>query len=289
MPLLKSWYKGQSNCCSLPLPVILYLTVESISFDSIAAIYDDTRVFDKDCFNAVLDFITARFPPSEYRKLFEPGIGTGRIAIPFAARGYDVTGVDISEEMLNMLSGKLSKNPIPWVTFQKADVTHLPFANDTFDIAVAVHVFHLIRDWRKAMEEVFRVLRPDGPIVFLYTGTGSEIPDIKARYRELCVESGHPASHIGMKTAAELDEYVASIGRRIERLQDRWRWMTRLRVDRTLADMKSHYYSCTNLVPDEVHLEAIGKLERELTEQFGNLDVEVDVSVQINLAFVLPA
>jgi len=260
-----------------------------MNFDPIAAIYDDTRVYDEGCFNAVLDFITARFPPSKYRKLFEPGIGTGRIAIPFAARGYDVTGVDISDEMLNVLSGKLRKNPVPRVTFQKADATHLPFADGVFDIAVAVHVFHLIRDWKKAMEEVFRVLRPDGPIIFLYTGTGSEIPDIKSRYRELCAESGHPARHIGMKTAAELDEYVAGIRRRIERLRDRWRWTTRVRIDKALADMKSRYYSSTKLVPDEVHLKVIEKLEREMTEQYGNLDVEVDVSVQINLAVVLPA
>jgi len=260
-----------------------------MNFDSIAAVYDDTRVFDDDCFNAALDFITARFPPSTHKKLFEPGIGTGRIAIPFAERGYDVTGVDISDEMLKKLPEKLKHQPSLPIAFQKADVTHLPFSDDTFDIAVAVHVFHLVRDWEKAMEEVFRVLRPEAPLVFLYTGTGSEIPDIKTRYRELCAAGGYPARHIGMQNAAELDNYIASIGRRIERLRDRWRWTSRVRLDKALADMKSRFYSMTNLVPDDVHLEAIGKLERELTEQYGNLAVEVDVSVQINLAFVLPA
>jgi ubiquinone/menaquinone biosynthesis C-methylase UbiE len=260
-----------------------------MNFDSIAAIYDDTRVFDDDCFNAALNFITARFPPSTHKKLFEPGIGTGRIAIPFAERGYDVTGVDISDEMLEKLAEKLKHQPSLPVAFQKADVTRLPFSDDTFDIAVAVHVFHLIRDWKIAMEEVFRVLRLDAPLVFLYTGTGSEIPDIKTRYRELCAERGFPARHIGMRTASELDDYVAGIGRRIERFQDRWRWTSRVPVDMALADMKSRFYSCTNLVPDDVHLEAIRKLERELTEQYGNLAVEVDVSLQIALAFVLPA
>ena len=263
--------------------------MESMNFDSIAAVYDDTRVFDDVCFNAALDFITARFPPSTHKKLFEPGIGTGRIAIPFAEKGYDVSGVDISDEMLNVLHEKQKQQLSLPVAFQKADVTSLPFPDDTFDIAVAVHVFHLIRDWKKAMDEVFRVLLPDAPLVFLYTGTGSEIPDIKTRYRELCAVGGHPVRHIGMRTAAELDDYVASIGRRIERFQDCWQWTSQIWIDKTLSDMKSRFYSMTNLVPDDVHLEAIGKLERELTEQYGNLAVEVDVSVQINLAFVLPA
>ncbi len=263
--------------------------MESMNFDSIATVYDDTRVFDEDCFNAALDFIIARFPPSTYKKLFEPGIGTGRIALPFAEKGYDVTGVDISDEMLKQLSDKLKKPPIPSVSFQKADVTHLPFADNIFDIAVAVHVFHLIRDWQKALEEVFRVLRPDAPLVFLYTGTGSEIPDIKARYRELCAENGYPAAHIGMKTATQLDDYVASVGRRIERFQDRWQWTSRLRIDKVMADMKSHFYSFTNLAPNNIHLKVIERLERELTDKYGDLAVEVDVSVQINLAFVLPS
>ena len=259
-----------------------------MNFDSIAAIYDDTRVFDEDCFNAALDFITARFPPSTHKKLFEPGIGTGRIAVRFAERGYVVTGVDISEEMLKRLSEKLRQRPIPSVTFQKADVTHLPFSDDAFDIAVAVHVFHLVRDWQKAMDEVFRVLHPDAPLVFLYTGTGSEIPDIKTRYREFCAESGYPAQHIGMQTAAELDDYAASVGRKTERIQDHWWWTSCLRIDKTLADMKSRFYSSTNLVPDDVHFKAIRAIERELTEQYGDLSVEVDISIQINLAFVLP-
>ena len=260
-----------------------------MNFDSIAVVYDDTRIFDDDCFNAALDFIMARFPPSTHKKLFEPGIGTGRIAIPFAERGYDVTGVDISKEMLKKLPEKLKHQASLPVVFQKADVTNLPFPDGIFDIAVAVHVFHLIRDWKKAMDEVLRVLCPDAPLVFLYTGTGSEIPDIKTRYRELCAESGFPARHIGMQTGTELDDYIAGIGRRIERFQGRWQWTSHIRINKTLVDMKSHFYSFTNLVPDDIHFKAIKKIEQELTEQYGNLAMEVDVSIQISLAFVLPA
>ena len=91
-----------------------------------------------------------------------------------------------------------------------------------------------------------------------------------------------------MQNAAVLDDYVAGIGRRIERLSDRWQWTSRLRLDKSLADMKSRFYSITNLVPDDIHLEAIRRLESELIEQYENLVVEVDVSIQINLAFVLP-
>lgn len=59
-----------------------------MSFNRVVQLYDETRAFDVDCFDSALDFLTERFPPTLFNKLFEPGIGTGRIAIPLAERGY---------------------------------------------------------------------------------------------------------------------------------------------------------------------------------------------------------
>jgi ubiquinone/menaquinone biosynthesis C-methylase UbiE len=253
-----------------------------------AKIYDDTRIFNEGCFNAALDFLTERFPPSKFKKLFEPGIGTGRIAIPLAERGYRVTGVDISENMLEILAEKLSRRQLSLpIVFQKADVTALSFADAAFDIAVAVHVFHLIRDWKKAVAEVLRVLRPDAPLVLFFTGSGDEIPVIKDRYREICAESGHSARHIGLSDNAELQNYLAALGRHIESIQNKWRWTQRIRIDEALSHIRSHYYSFTNLVPDAVHLEAVEKLEHEVQKQYSNLSTEVEVPNQLNIVLIL--
>ena len=65
-----------------------------------ARLYDETRGFHRKCFDYALDFLVDRFPPQVFSNVFEPGIGNGRIAIPLAKRGYKITGVDISEEML---------------------------------------------------------------------------------------------------------------------------------------------------------------------------------------------
>jgi ubiquinone/menaquinone biosynthesis C-methylase UbiE len=255
-----------------------------------AAIYDETRFFDSECFNSALDYLTERFPPPVFKKLFEPGIGTGRIAIPLAEKGYHVTGVDISEEMLIILSEKLLGRHSPLsVAFQKADVTALPFPDMTFDIAVAVHVFHLIRDWKKAIAEVLRVLKPGAPLVMLFTGSGDEIPAIKDRYREICVESGYSARHIGLTGSAELKDYLAALGRHIETIENRWRWTQRIRVNEALSHMRSHYYSFTNLVPETVHLEAVERLKCELEKQYGNLSTEVEVSNQVSMILIRPS
>jgi ubiquinone/menaquinone biosynthesis C-methylase UbiE len=261
--------------------------VDSISFDPMAAIYDETRVFNESCFNAALDFIVEKYPPVKYPKLFEPGIGTGRMAIPLAERGYSVTGADISGEMLKILAEKLSRSnpPLP-VTFLKADITALHFPDAAFDISVATHVFHLVRNWKQAINEVLRVLKPGAPLILVYTGGGVEVPFINDRYRELCAGYGQSAKHIGLTKNAELQEYVGSLGRYTEMVENRWQWTNKVRVDEAVDHIKQKHYGMTHLVSDATHLKAVKSLELELRKQYGHLDIEVEVPHQMRLFFI---
>jgi len=179
--------------------------MKSLSFDSMVALYDETRVFDEGCFDAARAFLAERFPPDRFCKLFEPGIGTGRIAIPLAERGYRVTGVDVSEDMLALLKERLTRSSRSLrISFQKADATALPFSDAAFDIVVVVHLFYFIREWKRVADEILRVLRRDGPIVLMHTGMGTEIPFLNERYKALCAKQGCPIEGMGVKSTAEV-------------------------------------------------------------------------------------
>jgi len=117
--------------------------LNSLSFDGLVELYEETRCFDARCFEAALDYIADRFPVRSDPAIFEPGIGTGRIALPLAARGYRITGVDISGEMLDVLRKRVSQNPLQrQIAFAQADIVRLPFSDGLFDMAVVVHVFY---------------------------------------------------------------------------------------------------------------------------------------------------
>jgi ubiquinone/menaquinone biosynthesis C-methylase UbiE len=264
--------------------------MKSIAFDAMATIYDETRTFDKAIFDAVLDYLVEKFPPSDFRKLFEPGIGTGRIAIPLAEKGYHVTGVDISPKMLKALAGKLSRrrDSLPLV-FRETDVTALPFEDASFDIAVVVHLFHLVRNWKKAVDEVLRVLKPGAPLIMIATGTGMEIPDVNNKYRELCTECGKPARPIGLPGLPALREYLKNYSRRVEIIENRWKWTQKVCVAEALRHVKLRYYGMTRLVPEAIHLKAVDRLEKELKKQYGPLETEVEVPNQMRLKLVLPS
>jgi ubiquinone/menaquinone biosynthesis C-methylase UbiE len=263
--------------------------MKSLSFDSLVQLYDETRTFDPGCFDAALDFLTTRFPPQTFGHVFESGIGNGRIAIPLAERGYRVMGVDISQEMLALLRERLAQSKQPaTVTCQQADTTRLPFPNATFDMAIAVHLFYFIRDWPQAADELLRVVRGDGAIVLMHTGTGAEVPSLNERYKALCAEQGCTIGAVGVKSTRQVVDYYQSLGCQAEWMRDRWSWVSRLQLDKALGHIKSRAYSFTTVAPDDVHATAVEKLEHELRSRFGCLTAEVEVLNQIYLVEIFP-
>lgn len=67
-------------------------------------------------------------------RVLEFGIGTGRIALPLAARGLDVCGIEASEAMVAQLRGKRGGDAIPVVIGDFADAD----AGGRFDVVVLV-------------------------------------------------------------------------------------------------------------------------------------------------------
>jgi ubiquinone/menaquinone biosynthesis C-methylase UbiE len=263
------------------------LNMKSLAFDGLVELYDETRVFDAGCFDSALGFLKERFPPQIFRRLLEPGIGTGRIALPLAQNGYQVFGVDISGEMLAELKRRLAQSPaasmIP-VSFHRADVTALPFPGGAFDMVVAVHLFYFIPLWKQAVDEILRVTHQGGAIVLLHTGTGAEIPFLNERYKALCGELGCPVREIGVKSTRDVVDYLGACGCQTEWIRDRrWSWTARISLDMALGYIQRRAYSFTTFAPDAVHRAAVEKLEADMKARYGALNVEIEVPNQIYL------
>ena len=77
--------------------------------DRMAEIYDEWFAVPSDTEDTV-GFLSDLAGPGP---VLELGIGTGRIALPLAQRGYEVHGVDSSEAMVEMLRGKNGGEGIP--------------------------------------------------------------------------------------------------------------------------------------------------------------------------------
>jgi SAM-dependent methyltransferase len=134
-------------------------------FDALADKYDSWyesakgRMYDRLEKKAI-----SRYLPSgaKGKKLLEVGCGTGHWSQFFSGYGFEVTGVDISERMINIAK---SKN-IPHALFRLADGHSLPFADETFDVTAAITTLEFVRNARAVVREMVRcTCKPGGQLL----------------------------------------------------------------------------------------------------------------------------
>jgi len=80
------------------------------------------------------DFIEKELRSNKSLKILDVGCGTGRHAIELSKRGYNVTGIDLSESQLKRAREKAKASNLS-IDFQCQDARNLPF-NSEFDVAI---------------------------------------------------------------------------------------------------------------------------------------------------------
>jgi len=95
----------------------------------------------------------------------EVGCGNGAVSKYVAQNhGLNVTGIDVDPELIEL--AKKGIGDIPNTHFFVADATHLPFRDNDFDIVLSFGVMHHISNWLDALEEIARVLKPEGYFIY---------------------------------------------------------------------------------------------------------------------------
>ena len=94
--------------------------------------------YDKECFVqgtlGECDFIEQEINRDKSLKIIDIGCGTGRHSIEMTKRGYQVTGIDLSESQLKRAREKAKEQGIE-IDFQKHDARELPFEGE-FDLVI---------------------------------------------------------------------------------------------------------------------------------------------------------
>ena len=238
----------------------------SICFDQAASYYDKTRLVDA----SVAEQLDQQLL-GELRGLrcLEIGVGTGRVALPLHRAGVDVTGIDISKEMLlRMAANAGGVAPIPVLL---ADATRIPFKDASFEAAYASWVFHLISEWREALAELVRVLRPKGKILVAAGSFRKSLSnEIKERFRDAAGVTDWPR---GPKSWEELDAACERLGLEVRALPG-----VPERVVSTLEDdirsLEDGIFSVTWGVDEATRKEAADAVRGWAEASFGSLTEE---------------
>lgn len=143
-------------------------------------------------------------------RLLEVGVGTG-LSLPLLPRNVQITGIDLSEKMLEKAKERVRKENLRNVSLLKMDATHLDFPDDSFDRVLAAYFISTVPEPMKVVEEMKRVCRPGGYLLFI-NHFQHEVPLLRTVERWLS-----PVFYrIGFRTDLRLDDLMAQCGLKIE-------------------------------------------------------------------------
>jgi phosphatidylethanolamine/phosphatidyl-N-methylethanolamine N-methyltransferase len=98
--------------------------------------------------------------------VLEVGIGTG-LNLPLYPWACQLTGIDLSQEMLDKAVERVQALAMPNVTLKVMDATSLDFGDNEFDKVVATYTISAVPEPVAVLKEMRRVVKPDGIIVIL--------------------------------------------------------------------------------------------------------------------------
>jgi ubiquinone/menaquinone biosynthesis C-methylase UbiE len=137
--------------------------VKYSEFSQIASRYDAIRDVPAWTLLACYDrLVQAKLFPNE-GKVLDAACGTGQMSLPLAERDYEVHGIDISKQMVDIASTKL--RPGSRTLYTVADVCSIPEEPQSFDAVVVSKLLERVWDWQRACRELVRVAKPGAHIV----------------------------------------------------------------------------------------------------------------------------
>ncbi len=218
------------------------MTDNSKSFDRVADKFDETRKYPDDIMTTIVRALEQEL--SVDGRTLDAGVGTGRFAKPLQEMGFSVIGVDLSKRMLGKAAQKGTADLV------RADMCCLPFADDSFEDAISVHVMHLISDWEGALQEIARVTT-GRMLSVVFSKEDSEVEDLRRFYADTCEELGYPLIDLGLREIELTEVLEPDTSREIAR------HIHPVHAGVMIENYQTRTFSDQWDVPDDVHEQAM--------------------------------
>jgi SAM-dependent methyltransferase len=221
------------------------------AFDELAEAYEAGRIgYSTELYNTLVGFGL-----NPKLAVLDVGCGTGLASKPLIENGFRVTGIDVSEPMLEKARVRF---PGTWIA---GSAEKIPFPDGTFDVAICAQAIHHF-DRKKAIAEMVRVTKSGGIIAIWWKTLSGEDP-VKMSRDDVAVDLGAEPLPSGM--TGGLKEFYGAplVDHRLRVIP----WQTMTGLDEYLT-----YERSRKIVRDRLGSKAkdyFDKLERRLRDRFG--------------------
>jgi ubiquinone/menaquinone biosynthesis C-methylase UbiE len=242
--------------------------VDSVTFDRAVDYYDRTRSLSTETMAHIVNALSEAFAGRS--PCLEIGVGTGRMALPLHRAGIPMIGLDLSRPMLEKLVGKADGFPFPLI---QGDATRLPVRDGGVGAALVCHVFHLLSDWRRSVDELVRVVGRNGAIaVDLGQWPEKRWGEMQDRFASA---AGIPTHRRFLDQRAEVDAYLESISARFVKLDP----ITEKRQStyrESIQGLEDGLWSFTWAADQKTRKRAADEVRAWVREEIGDLDEVIE-------------
>lgn len=132
-------------------------------WDKIAPKYAKQPIKDEKAYAEKLEITQGYFTPD--MNVLEIGCGTGSTAVKHARHVNHIRAVDVSPKMLEVAHDRAAEAGISNVTFECSTIEDLDLKPESYDMALALSILHLLEDRHTAIGRIYAALKPGGRFV----------------------------------------------------------------------------------------------------------------------------
>lgn len=222
-----------------------------------AELYDNKHDFVAEYGKGLLEFV----PRNKNQSILDLGCGTGTLTSQLVNFADTIIGVDSSKSMI-----KKARNQYPDIKFTVCDALALPFENQ-FDVVFSNAVFHWIADHNALLNNVRKVLKPNGLLVCEF-GANGNIATIENAFMKVCRDLGYEYNpKFNFPTSEHFAGLLKENGFIIDKVYDYDRPTPLKDNERGLANwVKQFFASDLEFMPKNIQNEIV-KMVEDLTKE----------------------
>ena len=232
------------------------------SFRQIAPVYDKYRKPDELVLRLLSEEIRKLAGKLSSLSMLDVGCGTGGYSIPLAKQfAIKLTGIDVSKEMLERAGAKY-----PDGNWMLGDIESIDFEENSFDAVLMSYVLHHIRDYKRTLKMVYKILKRASGLLFIVTDDHDQFhSSFYHRYMPRIMEIDLNR----FPKVNELCNYLRSINFkvRVKKVRREQRISCEEDIEKLIEQGKARYFSTLTLLTDKELDEGLKRMKRTLNRE----------------------
>jgi ubiquinone/menaquinone biosynthesis C-methylase UbiE len=255
-----------------------------VDFGRVAEDYEATRAIPDTFMQELIEDIIQTCDLKPENLVLELGCGAGRFLRALIGQKIPAVGLDISQGMLEKACIKNRSTEFLRSHLLFGDAVAIPLSKGVFKAILAIHLFHLMTDWRDALIEIIHVLSSDGTIITGHVGAVTYQSFLNQLYRQRRNELGYATTTPGAdpsKVVAELTTYGAKVE------THNYQTLVEVPLHVTLSYLERRVFSSMwRNLPDVVHRQIMQEIYAAATTQFKDLNDIENIQIDAQLHFI---